>query len=286
MKSFIKKTLLLLTTCSIGIFFIVLAFQDSSSQSTTKLIARHLESEMTNAQNIQKTPRFFLKRLPEDFQQKGTSELFFKIMLPLILRENERLEQTRYDLMLIAIKVATKEPLLKTEHAFLDSLSKEYDLIETDDSKRILRLIPMVGSISPSLALAQAFENLQKHPTEKINVFGEHEWTIPKGKEEKSVWRLKSYSSLEEAVHGYALELNRSLAYFKWRTFRKQLPLKKPRHFLNVGFFLKTLSIYRPDDETYVNRLQALYARYQLARFDEAHLIPTQRKPSTHKGEN
>ena len=76
-------------------------------------------------------PRIFLTRLPSDWAQIPESEeknkTFIRIMLPLVLAENEKVLQERQEIEQLQKKYRTEKKLSDSDIAWLEKKAEKYD---------------------------------------------------------------------------------------------------------------------------------------------------------------
>ena len=72
-------------------------------------------------------PRIFVDKLPTDFAQKGTNELWAQIISALILRTNEVITKERAILILLTDKFNHEKKWTPKETEFFDYLVQKYD---------------------------------------------------------------------------------------------------------------------------------------------------------------
>ena len=102
-------------------------------------------------------PRIFLARVPDGLadvkEAVQRKEVFLRVMLPLILEANERVQQQRAQLLVIDAKLAAGQSLTREQNDRLKALAAEY----STDPERIDLLLQRVDAVPPSLALAAAY---------------------------------------------------------------------------------------------------------------------------------
>ncbi|MGL4426402.1 MAG: glucosaminidase domain-containing protein [Alphaproteobacteria bacterium] len=212
-------------------------------------------------------PRIYLSHFPEDWKraktEKDRQRLFVKMILPLILEENEYTLMARVRAIRLFSKINQGKTLRESDRAWLRHVAKEYRVRPFDEKALLARL----DFVPPSLALAQAIlETGFGHSQAAMNknsIFG-HMQTLT---------QVASYPSLRHSVVSYIRNLNRHPAYRAFHQARLQMRIKGQ---LPSGFILaKGLWAYSIRREAYIRDLQQLIQRYGLERYDTAYLEPT-----------
>lgn len=153
-------------------------------------------------------PKIYVERFPDDFPQQGNPELFIKVMMSLILHENNMIVKERDFLLAMDARLKANEEMSEQEMAYFNTLIQKYGLTK----EKLIRpqldaLLLRVDIIPPSLAVAMSGvqTNWGKHSLQAP--FGQKEWI-------NGQYTAKNYNTLGEAVHAYMLEMN-SLPIYK-----------------------------------------------------------------------
>lgn len=163
---------------------------------------------------------------------KLQKQQFFKILRPLVVKENQKIEKERNFIQRF-FKEYRKNPLVSDELVTkLATLAKKYRIKELYNEKEYLRKI---DTIPVSLVLAQAALESgwgkSRFAREANNLFGE--WTfgknglIPKRRAPGKKHRIRIFKTIEASIASYMLNLNRHRAY---REFRLARALAKKHH--------------------------------------------------------
>jgi Bax protein len=224
-------------------------------------------------------PRIFLARVPNglaDVQHANDrKDVFLRVMLPLILEANERVQQQRAQLLVIDAKLAAGQTLTGEQLGRLDAIAAEYGL----DSDRIDLLLRRVDAVPPSLALAQAaIESgwgTSRFVLEGNAVFGQWAWgeedgLVPLGREQGKTHKIKSFQQLTDSVRAYVHNLNTHNAY---RAFReKRLMLRAEGKQLTGISLVPTLTAYSEMKGRYLELLRGIITANDLQPLDGARL--------------
>jgi len=178
-------------------------------------------------------PPLALEKLPPGMGKleiDRKKSLFFRILLPIVLSENQRILQKR-EFVLYAF--ANYDSLRKKEHRRLKAIAAEYKMEANlaDDSAR-QRLLRRVDAIPVSLALAQAANESawgdSRFAVNGNNLFGVWTWDesrgmTPKRRKKGKKHLVRSYADLQTSVRAYMHTLNTGHAYRQFRKKRRQM---------------------------------------------------------------
>ena len=223
-------------------------------------------------------PRVFLSAIPHDLSDvRETAKrkaLFFKSILPLILRVNESLRNDRGRLLTLQQEIRDGRKPSAIDRLWLAMMSDRYGVARDD----IPAMLKRVDIIPPSMAMAQAAAEsgwgTSRFTREGNALFGQ--WTfaegnlVPEERDDDEEHMVKRFDSLIASVRGYARNLNTNRAYREFRTLRADLRRKnKP---LDGRILVGTLHRYSERGVDYVNEIRSLISFNKLNRLDGVHL--------------
>lgn len=224
----------------------------------------------------QAVPRLFLSSLPYDLKAiKKTEErksLFFRTLLPLVLKINEDIIANRTKVWRLHHRVNLAQSIHAEERIWLDAAFSRYGVKQNDFNQ----LLHKMDVVPPSLALAQAAEEsgwgTSRFAREGNALFGQ--WTfnpkdkgiVPAGRTEGKNHRIKAFDDLSGSLKAYVHNLNTHKAYRKLRT--KRLSMRTQRQNLDGYKLATTLDKYSERGEQYVLGLQSIITKNNLHRFD------------------
>ena len=228
----------------------------------------------------QKVKPIYLTKLPKDLNTLGDTkkkrDLFIKIILPLILDENEKITQDRKKLF----KILGKNFNTAGERVWIKRRFKEYKIEDGDLSKLKMRM----DIIPVSLALAQAANEsgwgTSRFALEGNALFGQWTWSkkgiSPKNKDPNKSHKVLQFQILKASVLAYKNNLNTHNAYQEFREARAKLRQEdKPIIGLELSKYIKN---YAAIGEKYVAIIDDIIERNSLTDFDKATLLPTNLK--------
>ena len=252
----------------------------SLNAETTANLFYDLGYDLKGVRAGQKVKPIYLTKLPKDLKTLGDTkkkrELFIKIILPLILSENNKITEDRKRLF----KVLAKNFNTIGERVWLKRRFKEYKIKDGDLSKLKMRM----DIIPVSVALAQAANEsgwgTSRFALEGNALFGQWTWSkkgiSPKNKDPDKSHKILQFQVLKASVRAYKNNLNTHNAYKEFREARAQL---RQRNEEILGLKLtKYLKNYASIGDKYVEILEDIITRNSLEDFDKANLLPTKLK--------
>ena len=252
----------------------------SLNAETTENLFYDLGYDLKGVRAGQKVKPIYLTKLPKDLKTLGDTnkkrELFIKIILPLILSENNKIIEDRKRLF----KVLAKNFNTAGERVWLKRRFKEYKIDDGDLSKLKMRM----DIIPVSVALAQAANEsgwgTSRFALEGNALFGQWTWSkkgiSPKNKDPNKTHKILQFQVLKASVRAYKNNLNTHNAYSEFREARAQLRQRKEEI---LGLKLtKYLKNYASIGDKYVEIIESIITRNSLEDFDKANLLPTKLK--------
>ena len=207
---------------------------------------------------------------------KTKRELFIKIVLPLILHENEKIIDDRKKLF----KILGKNFNSPGEKFWLNRRFKEYKIEDKDFAELKMRM----DIIPVSLAIAQAANEsgwgTSRFALEGNALFGQWTWSkkgiSPKNKDPDQSHKILQFQILKASVRAYKNNLNTHNAYKEFREVRAKL---RQSGTIITGLALsKYIKNYAAIGEKYVNIIEGIIEQNSLTDFDKANLLPTKLK--------
>ena len=252
----------------------------SLNAETTLNLFDDLGYDLKGVRAGQKVKPIYLTKLPKDLKTLGDTrakrELFIKIVLPLILDENEKITEDRKTLF----KILNKNFNTVGERVWLKRRFKEYKIADQDFAKLKIRL----DIIPVSIALAQAANEsgwgTSRFALEGNALFGQWTWSkkgiSPKNKDPDQNHKILQFQILKASVRAYKNNLNTHNAYQEFREARAQLRQENKQI---IGLDLtKYLKNYAAIGEKYVAIIESVIKNNSLTDFDKANLLPTKLK--------
>jgi len=252
----------------------------SLNAQTTSNLFDDLGYNLTAVRAGQKVKPIYLTMMPKDLSAFGNikkkRDLFIKIILPLILDENAKIQDDRKRLF----KIVSKNFNTPGEKVWLKRRFKEYKIEDKDltELKERMDIIPV------SIAIAQAANEsgwgTSRFALEGNALFGQWTWSkkgiTPKDKDSNKNHKVLQFQILKASVRAYKNNLNTHNAYREFREARAQIREdgQKPS-----GLRLtKYLERYAQTGKKYIRILNDIIEKNELEDFDKAKLLPTKLK--------
>ncbi len=215
--------------------------------------------------------------LPNEIKNIGSTkkrkEMFIKIILPLIVKENSKIRIDRKRLFIILNKNSNTD----IEKKWLEKKYRQYGVKQNDLSTLKVRM----DEIPVSLAIAQAAKETgwgtSRFALKGNALFGQWTWSgeglKPKNADAGKDHKVMRFHSLQLSVRAYLRNLNTHSTYKNLRkartVFRNQ---DKP---LDSIILSKHLDKYAETGNRYIEVLQKIIEQNNLKDFDEARLLPS-----------
>ena len=228
----------------------------------------------------QKVKPIYLTKLPKDLNSLGNTnekrDLFIKIILPLILDENNKIAEDRVKLF----KILSKNFNTVGERVWLKRRFKEYKIDDQDLAKLKMRMDIVPVSIAIAQAANESGWGTSRFALEGNALFGQWTWSkkgiSPKNKDKNKTHKVLQFQILKASVRAYKNNLNTHNAYKDFREARAQLREEEAQV---TGLELtKYLKNYASIGEKYVSILESIIIKNSLTDFDNANLLPTKLK--------
>lgn len=224
-------------------------------------------------------PRIFLTSMPHDIGQISETNIrkaiFFKTMLPLVLKANEEVMADRHRLWQLHHDTSLGVAIAAKDRLWLAVLADKYRTERGD----ISMLLDRVDVVPPSMALAQAAEEsgwgTSRFLREGNAIFGQ--WTfseisdlVPHKRDSGKKHRIRSFRSLSDSVRAYIDNLNGHRAYRGFRSLRARMRAGgKP---LEGEILIGELLGYSQKGQIYVDVIREIIRFNKLQNLDGARL--------------
>ena len=212
----------------------------------------------------------FPKDLDEIKDVKLKKETFIKIVLPLVVAENEKILSDRTKLKKITSKKMTSEK----EKSWLRQKLREYKVKNSDfkELEKRMDIIPV------SIALAQAAKEsgwgTSRFALEGNAIFGQWTWTgqgiEPLNKEKNKDHKILRFPILRASVKAYKNNLNTHKVYTQFREKRNKL--RKRNKSIKGLELTETLDKYAQTGKEYTEILEQIIKQNYLSDFETVQL--------------
>ena len=207
---------------------------------------------------------------------KKRKQLFIQIVLPLILKENERIKLDRIRLFVILNKNNNTE----SERKWLKKKFKQYGVVNRD----LTTLKKRIDEIPVSLAIAQAAKETgwgtSRFAQEGNALFGQWTWNgdgiTPAGVDDQAKHKIMRFNILQASVRAYQRNLNTHSSY---KEFREARAIQRDNEGeLNSLELVNYLDKYAETGKEYTKILKIIIRQNSLQDFDDAKLLPSSEK--------
>ncbi len=207
---------------------------------------------------------------------KKRKDLFIKIVLPLILSENNRIKRDRNTLF----KILNKNNNSKLEKEWLNSKFKQYGVVNKDLSTLKIRM----DEVPVSLAIAQAAKETgwgtSRFAIEGNALFGQ--WTYsgegikPAASDKNDKHKVMTFSVLKASVRAYQRNLNTHSSYKEFRRARAiNRDNEEPLNSIELANYLGD---YAQTGEEYIRILKKIIEQNNLRDFDKVKILPIRKE--------
>ena len=221
-----------------------------------------------------------LSLLPSEIRNientKKKKNLFIKIVLPLILEENNRIIIDRKKLF----KILNKNMNSDSEKKWLNSKFKQYGVLNKDLSTLKVRM----DIVPVSLAIAQAAKEsgwgTSRFAIEGNALFGQWTWSgegiKPAGTDSEEKHKVMKFKVLKASVRAYQRNLNTHSSYIE---FRKERAIQRDNdQRLDSLTLVNYLDKYAETGQQYIDVLKKIIKQNSLTDFDDVNVMPTSNK--------
>ncbi len=223
---------------------------------------------------------FEVGMLPNEIKMMESSkqrkDLFIKIVLPLILSENNRIKRDRNTLF----KILNRSNNTKTEKDWLNKKFRQYGVVKKDITTLKIRM----DEIPVSLAIAQAAKETgwgtSRFAIEGNALFGQ--WTYsgegikPAAADKDTKHKIMTFNVLKASVRAYQRNLNTHSSY---KEFRKARAIQRDNdEKLNSIELANYLDQYAETGSDYIKILKKIIDQNNLKDFDNVKILPTSKE--------
>ena len=246
------------------------------SASTIEQLFKDTNYSLSEVRRTKKVKPIRLSLLPNEMKSIENSgkrkNLFIKIILPLVLEENNRIIIDRKKLFTIL----NKNKNSKDEIKWLNQKFKQYGVVNKDLATLKVRM----DIIPVSLAIAQAAKETgwgtSRFAIEGNALFGQWTWSgegiKPAGADTNATYKVMKFNVLKASVRAYQRNLNTHSSYKKFRFIRAQL--RDDNKKLDSLKLAEYLDNYAQTGTEYTKVLKQIIQQNQLKDFDEVKLLP------------
>jgi Bax protein len=252
----------------------------SLNAETTLNLFEDLNYDLKAVRAGQKVKPIYLTKLPKDLNTlvdtKTKRELFIKIVLPLILHENEKIIDDKKRLF----KILGKNFNSPGEKVWLNRRFKEYKIKDKDLAELKMRMDVIPVSIALAQAANESGWGTSRFALEGNALFGQWTWSkkgiSPKNKDPDQSHKILQFQILKASVRAYKNNLNTHNAYKEFREVRAKL--RQSGTNITGLALIKYLKNYAAIGVKYTEIIKGIIEHNSLTDFDKVNLLPTKLK--------
>ena len=245
--------------------------------SEISALFREVNYDLKEVRNTKLVKPIDIGLLPNEIKKIGSTkkrkEMFIKIILPLIVKENNKIRIDRKRLFTILSKNSNTD----IEKKWLEKKYKQYGVRQNDLSTLKIRM----DEIPVSLAIAQSAKETgwgtSRFALKGNALFGQWTWSgeglKPKNAEKGEEHKVMKFHSLKLSVRAYLRNLNTHSSYKNLRKARTEL--RNRNKTLDSIVLSNHLDKYAETGNEYIEVLQQIITQNNLKDFDEAKLLPS-----------
>ncbi len=236
--------------------------------------------DLRKVRDEKKVKPIYFTQFPKDLDEIQSVQLkketFIKIILPLVVAENQKISDDRYKLKKIMKVRITSDK----EKSWLRQKFREYK-VKNGDMKELNKRMDI---IPVSIALAQAAKEsgwgTSRFALEGNAIFGQWTWNgkgiEPLLREEGQTYKILRFPILRASVKAYKNNLNTHKGYREFRDKRNQLRQKNKN--IKGLKLIHTLDSYAQTGKEYTKILEQIIEQNSLFEFEEVKLTTSVEK--------
>ena len=230
--------------------------------------------DLSKIRKGKKVKPFYISLLPKDLSliedSKERKELFIKIILPLILHENNKIEEDRKKLF----KILAKKSNNKDEKNWLKWKFKEYKIKNSDISELKIRMDIVPVSLAIAQAAIESGWGTSRFALEGNALYGQWTWSdngLKPLEDNDGSHKVMQFKILTASIKAYKKNLNTHSGYIEFREARANL---RSRNEKVTGLKLtQYLDKYAATGKEYTKKLELTIKKNSLLDFENAKLF-------------
>ena len=242
-----------------------------------------LKYDLKNIRSGSRVKPVYLSKLPKDLKKiKSTQkkkDTFIKIVMPLILDENNKILENRKKLF----KILAKQNNSRGEKVWLKRRFEDYGIKNEDVTELKIRMDIIPVSIAIAQAAKESGWGTSRFALEGNAMFGQ--WTYgkdgisPLKREKNKGHKILKFSMLRSSVQAYKNNLNTHSGYREFREKRAELRRKNRK--ISGLSLVDYLHNYAATGKEYTKILKKIINQNDLMDFDNAVLMNSSNQYST-----
>ena len=236
---------------------------------------KDVDYDLSQVRNNKLVKPIYFTQFPKDLDELQSTRLkketFIKIVLPLIVAENERILEDKQKLKKISVKKFTTD----LEKQWLRQKLLEYKVKKGNINELIVRM----DIIPTSIALAQAAKEsgwgTSRFALEGNAIFGQWTWSgqgiAPLDRESNKNHKILKFPILRASVKAYQNNLNTHKGYSKFR--EKRATMREKNKVVSGLELTETLKNYAQTGSEYIKILNQIIKQNRLTDFEPVRLV-------------
>ena len=248
---------------------------DQSKIFTSDLLEEKLDNKLFDIDYIKKNkrvPNIIIAKFPNDFKNIYSSslkkELFIKVALPLIVKENENLISQNLKIERLKNRFSS---INRREALWLRKKMEEYEVRNNSIGELLMKIDAIPVSIALSQAAVESGWGSSRFASEGNALFGQYVWgdgkgIVPEERSEDEIHKIKSFKNLQSSVSSYMKNLNSNFHYDEFRLNRYVMR----KNGINLdGIYLAEFLYNYSTEEDYPEKIKKIIQSNGLDDFDE-----------------
>ena len=222
----------------------------------------------------------YFTQFPKDLDGLKNTQLkketFIKIVLPLVVAENEKIFADRKKLIILSDKKFTTDP----EKQWIRQKLLEYKVKKGDLKELLVRMDIIPASIALAQAAKESGWGTSRFALEGNAIFGQWTWSgqgiAPLDRASNKNHKILKFPILRASVKAYKNNLNTHKSYSKFREKRSQLRAKNKR--ISGLELTEMLNNYAQTGSEYTKILNQIIRQNRLTDFEPVSLVNSMKK--------
>ena len=249
----------------------------SLNSATVASLFDDLNYDLSKIRKGKEVKPFYISLLPKDISSiesvKERKDLFIKIILPLILQENDQIRKDRKKLF----KVLAKKSNTPKERDWLKWKFKEYKIKNFDISELKIRMDIVPVSLAIAQAAIESGWGTSRFAVQGNALFGQWTWSEkglkPLELSDDSNHKVMQFKVLTASIKAYKKNLNTHGGYLEFRKARANLRSQNAK--VTGLRLIKYLDKYAATGKEYIKKLEITIKKNSLSDFENAKLLST-----------
>ena len=251
---------------------------DQNKILTSDLLEEKFDNRLFDIDYIKeskKVPNIIIAKLPNDFKNIYSpslkKEMFIKIALPLIVKENEDLISKNLKIENLQNKF---EFINRREALWLRKKMEDYEVSNNSIGELLMKVDAIPVSIALSQAAVESGWGSSRFASEGNALFGQYVWgdkkgIVPEERSEDEIYKIKSFKNLKSSVSSYMKNLNSNFHYDEFRLNR--YVMRKNGIALD-GIYLSEFLYNYSTEKDYPEKIKKIIQSNDLDDFDEVRI--------------